>query len=35
MSFAWPIALLGLGIVALAVIAYAIAQRRCSRSPRW
>ena len=31
MTFAWPIALLGLGIVALAVIAYAIAQRRRRR----
>jgi Ca-activated chloride channel family protein len=31
MSFAWPIALLGLGLVALAAIAYAIAQRRRRR----
>ena len=31
MSFAWPMALLGLGLVALAVVAYAVAQRRRRR----
>ncbi len=31
MSFAWPIALLGLGLVALAGIAYVVAQRRRRR----
>jgi Ca-activated chloride channel homolog len=31
MSFAWPIALLGLGLVALAAIAYVVAQRRRRR----
>jgi Ca-activated chloride channel family protein len=31
MSFAWPMALLGLGLVALAAVAYAIAQRRRRR----
>ena len=31
MTFAWPIALLGLVVVALALIAYLVAQRRRRR----